>query len=79
MTEFLQDLYRDLCMEDGFPLPQGLVIEFQAFRGTTLEGGDEMVGDVFERGEMVHAKVFTEDGDQCVLNYNQGRFTWELK
>lgn len=72
MTEFLQDLHRDLSMEDGFPLPQGLVIEFQAFRGTTLEGGDEMVGDVFEGREMVHAKVFTEDGDQCVLKSIRG-------
>ena len=76
MESFLDALYHDVISEDGFPLPDGLFLEFQAFRGRTLEASSDLVKMSFDGGETVHAKVFDEDGQQWELISCGSRDRW---
>ncbi|KZV99151.1 hypothetical protein EXIGLDRAFT_831709 [Exidia glandulosa HHB12029] len=79
MEEFIHSMAREISMEDGHPLPEGLFLCFQAFRGKELEQSDELVKTKFDGAETVHAKVFDEEGTQYVLDFEGGRFVWSPK
>lgn len=76
MAEFWEELEWDVKSEEGFPLPEGLSLTFEAFRGKPLNDSQDQVKVHFDGGETVHAKVFDEDGSQWVLNVGVG---WEMK
>lgn len=79
MAEFSQILYHEAEDGSGFPLPAGLSIEIQAFKGRRFVESDDKVKKHFDGGETVYAKVFDQDGNQWVLDSGAQGFYWELK
>ncbi|TFK46637.1 hypothetical protein OE88DRAFT_1637866 [Heliocybe sulcata] len=74
---FLDDVTRDVRMEEGFPIPGDWLLDVQR-RGKSLflEPREDPITDYFDGGETVTCKVFDEEGEQRIYEFGQG---WTYK